>query len=262
LALAIGKAMHRFYLTPEECGRRPLALADREAHHALDVLRLRRGERVVVLDGAGRELGCQARQAEGKTVILDVVEKRCIARPPGQVTLAQAIPKGKRMDEVIQKATELGVARIVPLLCERVTTQLDEAAARQKAGKWRQAAIEAIKQCGQPWLPQVESPLTPAAFLARGEAFDLALAGSLQGDGRHARQYFEAFAAKHARPPRSICVWIGPEGDFTADELDAIRQAGAKPVTLGPLILRTDTAALCALAIVNYELQASAQAPG
>ncbi len=248
--------MHRFYLTPEQCGRLPLALTDREAHHALDVLRLRRGERVTVLDGAGHEILCETRETGRKKVVLDTIEKRFIAHSPGNVTLAQAIPKGKRMDEVIQKATELGVARVVPLLAGRVAIQLDESAAREKAGKWRQTAIEAIKQCGQPWLPQVEVPLGLKTFLARGEVFDLALAGSLEGDGRHPRQYFDAFAAGNGRPPRTICIWIGPEGDFTKDEMDAIRQSGARPVSLGPLILRTDTAALCALAVVNYELQA------
>lgn len=251
--------MHRFYLTPEECARSPLVLSHREAHHALGVLRLRQGDRVTVLDGAGHEYLCEARDVERKRVVLDTVEKHFTAHSPCRVTMAQAIPKGKRMDEVIQKATELGVARIVPLLSERVAIQLDEQAAGQKAVKWRQTAIEAIKQCGQPWLPQVEIPLPLKAFLARGEKFDLALAGSLQGDGRHPRQYFDAFAVENGRPPSAICIWIGPEGDFTQDEMNAIRQSGAKPISLGPLILRTDTAAICALAIVNYELQAPAR---
>jgi 16S rRNA (uracil1498-N3)-methyltransferase len=247
--------MHRFYLTPEDCGRRPLALLDREAHHACDVLRLRRGERVVVLDGAGHEFDCQALCVGRKEVLLDVLAERSVPHPAGRVTLAQAVPKGKRMEDVIEKGTELGVFRIVPLLTERVTVQLDDAAAKQKAIKWQQTAVEAIKQCGQPWLPQVETPLALDVFLSRREEFDLALAGSLAGDGRHPRQYFEAFAAQHGRAPQTICIWIGPEGDFTGDELHAIRQVGARPISLGPLILRTDTAALCSLAVVNYELR-------
>src|SRR5439155_15904498 len=105
-------------------------------------------------------------------------------------------------------------------------------------------AIEAIKQCGNPWLPRVEPPLTPAAFLARQEQFELPLIASLQGETRHPRQYFEAFREKHAREPRSICIWVGPEGDFTPEEIHAVKSAGASPITLGPLVLRTETAAI------------------
>jgi 16S rRNA (uracil1498-N3)-methyltransferase len=160
------------------------------------------------------------------------------------------------LESIIQKATELGVARVLPLLSERVATRLEGAAAGGKADKWRQSAIEAIKQCGQPWLPEVEKPLTLRALLARGLSFDLALVGSLQGDGRHPRAYFQEFEAQHRRRPQSVAAWIGPEGDFTGEELDLIRAGGARPIDLGPLVLRSDTAALCTLALINYELQA------
>jgi 16S rRNA (uracil1498-N3)-methyltransferase len=246
--------MHRFYLDPEQCLRPPLVLTQREAHHARDVLRLARGQEVIVLDGAGHQFHCKAQAVGPAGVVLEVLEKKAMPPPPCRVTLAQAIPKGKRLETIIQKATELGAARIVPLLAERVASRLDDPAAAQKAAKWRQAAIEAIKQCGQPWLPRVQAPMTVEDFLARQEPFDLALVGSLQAEGRHPRHYFDSFASEHGRRPQSLCVWIGPEGDFTPAELHAIRQAGAKPITLGPLVLRSDTAAIATLAIVNYEL--------
>jgi 16S rRNA (uracil1498-N3)-methyltransferase len=115
-------------------------------------------------------------------------------------------------------------------------------------------AIEAIKQCGAAWLPNVEAPVTLPQFLARKEQFELALVGSLQGDGQHPRQYFEAFRAQRKRQPETVCVWVGPEGDFAPAELDAIRGAGALPITLGPLVLRSETAAVYCLSILNYEL--------
>jgi 16S rRNA (uracil1498-N3)-methyltransferase len=249
--------MHRFYLPPEQAQHSPLILEDREAHHAVDVLRLREGERVIVLDGAGHERLCHVRKVGRKEVALEIIDARFVSHGHGRITLAQAVPKGKRMEDVIQKATELGVARIVPLLTERVATRLDEEGAADKAAKWRQTAVEAIKQCGQLWLPEIEAPVALDAFVERKEAFDLSLVGSLQGDGRYPRQYFESFAEAHKREPQTICIWIGPEGDFSHAELDRIRRSGALPITLGSLVLRTDTAALCSVAIVNYELQVS-----
>ncbi|MGD1085271.1 MAG: RsmE family RNA methyltransferase [Verrucomicrobiota bacterium] len=246
--------MHRFFLPPAECHPPLLALTGGEAHHARDVLRLARGDRVTVLDGAGRQFLCEARELDRHEVTLAVLSTLAAPAPPASITLVQAIPKGRLFESIIQKSTELGVARIIPLLSERVTTRLDAGAARDKAEKWRQTAIEAVKQCGQPWLPEVTDPLSLPALLARGDPYDLALVGSLQGDGRHPRQYFQEFQARRQARPRTVCAWIGPEGDFTPEELDLIRATGARPVDLGPLVLRSETAALCALAVINYEI--------
>ena len=115
--------------------------------------------------------------------------------------------------------------------------------------------MEALKQCGSAWLPRVEAPLTPQAFVARGEKFDLALIASLQSDARHPREYFNEFRLERKRPPISVCIWVGPEGDFTQAEVNAVRAAGALPVTLGQLVLRSDTAAIYCLSVIHYELQ-------
>ena len=226
-------------------------LTGAEAHHAADGLRLKAGEEVSILDGAGREFLCIVQAVERKAVQLSVKQTLATAAPSCRVTLVQAIPKGKLLETIIQKATELGAFRIIPLLAERVATRLDEEDARHKGEKWQHVAVEAIKQCGQRWLPQVEAPATLPALLRRQEAFDLSLIGSLRPDARHPREFFNA-----ARPPASICVWIGPEGDFSPSELDSICATGARPMNLGPLVLRCDTAALYALSILSYELQA------
>jgi len=246
--------MHRFHLPPELCSGDCLTLAGREAHHAADVLRLQRGDAVTVLDGDGCEYLCQVNEISRRSAVFSVTQKKVHPPAPCRITLCVAVPKGKIIESVIQKATELGAAALVPLLTERVATRLDDESAATKAGKWRQVAIEAIKQCGQPWLPRVEPPVPLADYLRRAEVFDLALVGSLEGDGRHARSYFQALGA----PPKSVRLWIGPEGDFTTAELDAIRQSGAKPITLGPLVLRVETAAIYALSLVNYEVSAPA----
>jgi 16S rRNA (uracil1498-N3)-methyltransferase len=220
--------MHRFYLPPEQCRGAVLRLADREAHHAA--------------------------QVDRRSVELAVREKRALPAPPFRITLLQAVPRGKIFEAIIQKATELGVSRIVPLLASRVTTRLDDESAAAKADKWRQVAVEAIKQCGSPWLPEIEPPLAPAEFLARQESFELPLIASLQPGSRHAREYSHAFQQEHGRPPQSACVWVGPEGDFTPEEVASVVAGGARPITLGRLVLRVETAAVYCLSILNHEL--------
>ena len=250
--------MHRFYLSSEHCVGSEVTLAGREAHHALHVLRLHRGERVAVLDGAGAELLCEVREPGRDTLALAVVRRNSSPPLPCQITLLQAVPKGRLIESIIQKATELGVHRVVPILSERTVPQLDGDSAEAKTEKWRHVAIEAIKQCGNPWLPRIESPVTPKEYLARPEKVDLALIGSLQSDRRPPRDCIRRFQAEQGRLPQSVAVWIGPEGDYTPAELNAIKAGGALPISLGPLILRSETAALYCLSILNYELQATA----
>src|SRR5665213_2463303 len=270
--------MHRFYLPPKNCAGNSLRLDGREAHHALHVLRLQRGGRVAVLDGAGNEFLCDVENAAKDSLTLAVKEKKFSPPPACSITLLVAVPKGKIIEGIIQKAVELGASRIVPLLTERVVTQLDGEDAEHKREKWRQVAIEAIKQCGAAWLPVVDAPQTLSEFLARsggrqtaafltGEnenggslpkaattEFELSLVGSLQTARRHPREWILEFQKQHARLPQSAAVWIGPEGDFTLAELQAIEAAGAKPVTLGELTLRVETAAVYCLSFLNYEL--------
>ena len=246
--------MHRFYLPPERCRSNALRLDGREAHHALHVLRLKRGERVTVLDGAGGEFLCDVENAAKDSLALAVKDKCVAPAPPGTITLLVAIPKGKLIESIIQKAVELGAHRIVPLLTERVITQLDHEGADHKREKWQQVAIEAIKQCGAVWLPKVEAPGTIADWLARGDRIELPLVGSLQTARRHPREWFQEFQRQHGRRPLSAAIWIGPEGDFTLAELQQIEAAGAKPITLGSLTLRVETAAIYCLSLLNYEL--------
>ena len=249
--------MHRFYLPPEQCQGATLLLAGREAHHALHVLRLARGELITVLDGVGNEFLCAVEKCSRAAVTLSVSLKNFTPPPPCSITLLQAIPKGKLIESIIEKAVELGVSRIVPILAQRVTTHLDDETGPLKVEKWRTVAVEAIKQCGSPWLPKIEAPVTIKQFLDRKEKFELPLVASLQGDRRHPREVFRKFHTAHGRPPVSICVWVGPEGDFSPEEINAIKAEGARPITLGRLVLRVETASIYCLSVLNYELQAA-----
>ncbi len=247
--------MHRFFLPPDQCRGESLRLAGREAHHALHVLRVKRGERVTVLDGAGGEYLCDVANTSKDSLTLTVHTRKTHPQLACPVTLLVAIPKGKLIESIIQKAVELGAAHIVPLLTDRVITQLDDDGAEAKREKWQHVAIEAVKQCGAAWLPQVAAPIAIKDFLAAKNLPELTLVGSLQTERRHPREIFSEFRTQHARLPQSVGVWIGPEGDFTLAELQAIEAAGARPITLGELTLRVETAAIYCLSILNYERQ-------
>ena len=247
--------MHRFYLPSDHCLNSTLELTDTEAHHALRVLRIQPGEQVTVLDGKGHVIMCVVRETAKRTVTLTVLRKTFSPPLPCSVTLLQAVPKAKAMDYLVQKATELGAARVVPILAERTVIHLDGEDAGAKTEKWQQIAIESIKQCGSPWLTKIEAPMTLKNYLARLEKFDLPLIASLQEDSRHPRESIQQFRNEHKRAPKTACVWIGPEGDFSPAETSQLQAHGVLPVTLGRLVLRSDTAAVCCLSVLNYELQ-------
>jgi 16S rRNA (uracil1498-N3)-methyltransferase len=162
------------------------------------------------------------------------------------------------MEAIVQKAAEFGAARIVPLLAERTVPHVDEDNAESKVEKWKHIAIDAIKQCGSAWLPKISEPVKPAQYLAQAERVELNIIATLQPDAKHPRIFLRDFVDEKGRKPRTLAVWVGPEGDFTPAEINAIRAAGALPITLGQLILRSETAAFYCLSVLNYELQAPA----
>lgn len=240
--------MHRFYLPPDAWPA--AALTGSDAHHARSVLRLQPADRAVVFDGAGREATVALTALDSGGVRFRILQET--ATPPlrCRITLAQAIPKGKNMDLIVQKAVEIGAAEIFPLLSARTVVQLDPESAAQKQAKWQQVAIEAAKQCGQNWLPQVHPPRSPEAFLAAAGRYDLRLIGSLQPGARHLKELLAELPAR----PASVLMLIGPEGDFTPAEIALARTHGCAPLTLGPIILRVETAAIYCLSILSYEL--------
>lgn len=247
--------MPRFYLPPEKSSEPTVFLTGSEAHHAMRVLRVRRNDRVGVIDGAGSELECLVTGYDRDKVQLSVVKRTLVPPLPWEITLLQALPKGKIFETIIQKATELGVFRIIPIISERAVSSVNSPRDKlAKTEKWRTVAIEATKQCGSAWLPQIEMPTTPAEFLKRPEKFDLPFVASLHEGARHTRAYFETFRVENKRNPRSLCIWVGPEGDFTPREIELITAAGHLPISLGRLVLRVETAATYCLSILNYEL--------
>src|SRR5256714_14236736 len=180
--------MNRFYIAPENWNRDALILRDAEAHHARDVLRLKSGDRVVVFNGRGREITADIVDLAKNEIRLRKLHEAQTPPLRCRITLGQAIPKGKNMDLIVQKAVEIGAAEVAPLISERTIVDLDQKEAEQKQEKWQQIAIEAAKQCGQNWLPQLHAPQKLKDFFSRSENFDLRLIGSLQPDAIHLKK--------------------------------------------------------------------------
>ena len=248
--------MHRFYVSPENWESRALALRGSEAHHARQVLRMKAGERLVLFNGHGRELTAEIIDPDGNEIRLRRVHEAQTPPLRCRIVLGQAIPKGKNMELIVQKAVEIGATEIAPIISDRTVVQLDSESAVQKQSKWQQIAIEAAKQCGQNWLPRVYGPrkLTEFFSTASEQSFDLRLIGSLQPDAQHLKKILETYSGEHGDRPRNVLMLVGPEGDFTPAELAFARRYGCQPITLGPIILRVETAAIYCLSILSYEL--------
>lgn len=243
--------MSRFYIPPHVWNPDRLVLDPSESHHATDVLRLKEGDRLTVFNGQGSEATAEITAVKRDGLVL---RKLQVTKTPPlrcEIVLGQAVPKGKNMELIIEKATELGASAIAPLLSERTVVQANADEALKKKQKWQRVAIEACKQCGQNWLPAVQTPMTPKAFFESGQKFDLMLIASLQPDARHLKK---VLAQTGGPRPARVLVLVGPEGDFTPAEISLAKGYGCVPVTLGPIILRTETAALYCLSVLSHEL--------
>lgn len=231
-----------------------LRLSPDESHHLVTVNRCGRADPVVAFDGRGREWQCVCAEPARTGAILRVRSTTQAPLLPHRLTLAQALPLGAAMDAIVRQATELGAARIVPLLTERTQVRFEGDRAGRKLAKWRTAAIEAAKQCGNPWVPEILPVMPLQDFLARPGDVDLRLAASLQPAATLLRVPLAAHLARTGHRPASVVWVVGPEGDFSPAEHAALARAGFAPVTLGPLVLRCDTAAVAALSVLAHVL--------
>src|SRR2546430_12018386 len=246
--------MHRFYIAPENWNPDALSLRGPEGHHARDVLRMKRGDRAVLFNGRGREITAEIVDLTRDEIRLSKLHESETRPLRCRITLGQAIPKGKNMDLIVQKAVEIGAAEIAPLISERTIVDLDQKEAEQKRERWQQIAIEAAKQCGQNWLPQIHAPQKLKDFFSQAGHVDLRLIGSLQSDAIHLKKILCDYNEEQGDRPKSVLMLVGPEGDFTPAELALAKSNGCLPITLGPIILRVETAAIYCLSVLSYEL--------
>jgi 16S rRNA (uracil1498-N3)-methyltransferase len=230
-----------------EAGKR-LVVDGSAANHITRVLRLRSGDTLTVFDGSGGEFGARIEEFRKDSVVVAVEDHRPLEREsPLTLTLAQGISRGERMDWVIQKATELGTSRIVPLFTKRSVVRLDEKQADRKLQHWRAIAIAACEQCGRNRIPELAAPVDFFDMLPAEASGATRLLLSPTGDlriedlGQDVRQ----------GASKGITVLIGPEGGLEDVEQEAALAAGFKAVQLGPRVLRTETAAIAALTIIQ-----------
>lgn len=247
--------MHRCY-TPQAslAAGSALCIEGEEARHALKVMRLRTGDECEVFNGCGAAaVGRIAATSGSSCLTLENLRPLPPLPPVAGITLALAIPKGSNMDLIVQKAVEMGVQRIIPLISERTIVRLDARDAAAKTTKWNRTVLEACKQCGVNTLPVVETPQSYSSFLQRSDLPQLKLQCAIVPQAKPLRQLLETARAAG----QSDCVLlIGPEGDFTPAEYAAGEAAGYLPASLGPIILRVETAVFMATAAARYALDA------
>ena len=216
------------------------------ASHVTRVLRLRGGEALTVFNGQGGEFEAGIERAHGGSVTIAVGEQRAEEREsPLVITLAQGVSRGERMDLVVQKATELGVSQLAPVLTERSVVRLDARQAQRKLEHWRAIAVAACEQSGRNRLPGIRNPASLRDFLR--ESF------GLQGTRLLLSPSGTRRIGKIQAPPGRVTVLIGPEGGLAPEEQAAAIEAGFIPVRLGPRVLRTETAAIAALTLLQHE---------
>ncbi len=232
-----GREPRRFFV--ESLAGETVELSADESHHALDVLRLTDGAEVEVFDGAGNSAEGTLRLHGRKKTDVHVLHRRKAEKHPEPlVELAFAVPKGKRLDWLLEKTTELGAARLQPVVFKR------SVAKTAPSSRWRKTCIAAAKQCGADFLPDLAEAKKLPDFLAETDA-DIRILGDAGGE------MSIPTAIKEWSSGKRIVILIGPEGGLTGDEADSIVRAAFSPVRLGNLVLRVETAAVALLAAIN-----------
>jgi 16S rRNA (uracil1498-N3)-methyltransferase len=244
----------RFYAPPSAFaeGGALVVLSEEEARHLRDVLRLRAGEEVYVFDGEGREFACVVaepggRKSSARLEVRGAVEPQS-PESPLELTLALAMLKGENFDFVLKKATELGVARVAPVVTMRVVLRpRDEHDALRRAARWRRLALEAAKQCGRARVPAVEVPANFAAFVGGRQHADAVRVLFAERGGAP----LDSLSAASATRPSAVVALVGPEGGWADEEVELARVRGWPVVTLGGRTLRAETAAITVCALLQ-----------
>jgi 16S rRNA (uracil1498-N3)-methyltransferase len=238
--------MRRFFAAPENFSEKEIRLNEDESRHLRDVLRLRTDERVTVFDGDGNEFLCSIERIERKTVSLSILETTTAPSPESglNLTLALALLKGEKFDLAVQKATELGVKKIVPLETERADVKIkDEKDSLKKLERWRRIALEAAKQSGRAFVPRVEKSIRFEDFVKTNSGDEGFFFAERGGDG------LNQISNKDLE---KLTVVVGSEGGWEDREIVLARSGNFKIVTLGGRILRAETAAIVAIALAQH----------
>lgn len=241
--------MSRFYVPCDAIHKDVIYIRGCEAHHARDVMRVKVSDDIIVFDGSGKEYFCVIDKI-GKNDIIAKVNKTIKRKVDNfRLALAQAMPKLNKMDFVIERATELGVERIIPMITERAIIKTEAGKAVPRVNRWKKLAIEASKQCGRVTVPEINDIENYKDSLSHIKNYELAIIPTLCEGTLRLKEILKNKIVK------SAIIFIGPEGDFTEGEINLAKSKGAEAVSLGRKVLRAETAAITALSILNYELR-------
>ncbi|RED65703.1 16S rRNA (uracil(1498)-N(3))-methyltransferase [Cohnella lupini] len=252
--------MQRYFVPATQMGQQSVALEGEDARHAAAVMRSKPGDCFIACDGQGRDVLAKIVTVDKDNVHADIMEELTSnAEMAWQVTVAQSLPKGDKLEIVIQKGTEAGAVAFQPFLSQRTVVQYDDRKEAKRIERWRKIAKEASEQSHRSLIPTINAVLTWKSLIKQFAEFDLVLlcyeeegrAGNETGNGL--RDVLREFKQSQSSTAPRVMVVIGPEGGLTAQEAETAAASGAKLIGLGKRILRTETAALFALACLAYE---------
>ncbi len=244
--------MKRFFVAPEQIEESRIWITGSDVNHIRQVLRMREGEELWVSDGEKKEYHCVIREITPDQILLDILyAQEPDYELPGKICLFQGLPKGDKMEFIIQKAVELGVHEIIPVSMARCVVRLDDKKAKKKRERWQEIARNAAKQSRRLLVPTVHEVCTFDEALKLGKSMDAGILPYERAEGiAQARRVIQEI-----QPGQSIGIFIGPEGGFAPEEVEKAKEAGMKPITLGRRILRTETAGMTILSILMFRLE-------
>ena len=246
--------MHHFFVRPEQISGKEAYIEGPDWNHAANVLRVRPGEQVLLSVGEDWNYLCTVREVDraGQRILLSVLEENQDVRElPVKISLYQGLPKSDKMELIIQKAVELGAARVVPVETARCVVKLDRKKAESKRTRWQAISESAAKQSGRSVIPEIAMPMKYSAALKEAADSDVRLIPYENAEGmERTRKILES-----VQPGQKIAVFIGPEGGFEETEIRQAEEAGFEAVTLGKRILRTETAGFVVLSLLMAQTE-------
>lgn len=245
--------MYRFFVSPEQLKQSPILITGEDYNHIRNVLRMKTGEEVLLSDEGDKEYLCQiAGYTPEEEVQLEIVDIMGNSRElPAKITLFQGYPKGDKMEQIVQKAVELGVAEIVPVMMKRCVVKLDDKKVVKRVERLNAISLSAAKQSKRGIIPEVKSIMTVAQAIDYAKDLEYIILPYEQAEGME----YSKNVIRQARGKASIGVFIGPEGGFSEEEVRQIEEIGGKTITLGHRILRTETAGIAVLSLLMYLLE-------
>lgn len=249
--------MNRFFCSRSDIANDKIIIKDKsQAHHIKNVLRLKPGKKAEVFDEKGNEYNCEIREVKDE-IFLDIKNKIMADKINRRIklTVAVALPKKSKLDDIIDKLVQLGVERVIPLKTERVIVKLDKDKEAERIERWKRIALSAAKQSKRNDLAIIEPVTDFQEVISQSPGFDLRLIPCLEGERKSLKDVFDQFQTGFGIPNRvwnlKVLILIGPEGDFSGKEVRLAGEAGFIPVTLGDLVLRVDTAAIALAGFVS-----------